>query len=116
LETAVGLAFDLVHQGIIDLERMVELCSTRPARIVGLEDRGTLRNNAWGDITILDPDFEWTFDVSKSRSKSRNTPFDKRRFKGAAVATIVNGRVVYLHPQFARIMNKQGHAVSTTSG
>jgi dihydroorotase len=102
LETAVGLAFDLVHQGVISLERLVELCSTNPARIFSLENRGTLRRDAWADITILDPEFEWTFDVSRSKSKSRNTPFDGRRFKGAAVATIVSGRVVYLHPDFAR--------------
>ena len=101
LETAVGLAFDLVHQGVIDLNRLVELCSANPARIFDLEDRGTLRKNAWGDVTLLDPELEWTFDVSNSRSKSRNTPFDKRSFQGAAVATIVGGRVVYIHPKFA---------------
>jgi dihydroorotase len=103
LETAVGLAFDLVHQGVISLERLVELCATKPARIFSLEERGTLRRNAWGDVTILDPEHQWTFDVYKSKSKSRNTPFDGRSFKGAAVATIVAGRVVYLHPDFARI-------------
>lgn len=111
LETAVGLAFDLVHQGVIGLERLVELCSTNPARIFSLEDRGTLRKNAWGDVTILDPEFHWTFDVSRSRSKSRNTPFDGKRMRGAAVATIVGGRVVYLHPEFARISEtKRGEA------
>lgn len=108
LETAIGLAFDLVGQGVIDLERLVALCSTNPAHIFGLEDRGTLRKNAWGDVTILDPDLEWTFDVAHSRSKSRNTPFDQRQFKGGAVATIVAGRVVYLHPQFARTRQEIG--------
>ncbi|MGI8735639.1 MAG: dihydroorotase [Pyrinomonadaceae bacterium] len=103
LETAVGLAFDLVHQGVINLDRLVELCSTNPASIFDLADRGTLCNGAWGDVTILDPEFQWVFDVSRSRSKSRNTPFDGRTFKGAAVATIVGGRVVYLHPEFGRI-------------
>lgn len=73
--------------------------------------RGTLRKNAWGDVTILDPEFHWTFDVSRSRSKSRNTPFDGKRMRGAAVATIVGGRVVYLHPEFARISEtKRGEA------
>ncbi len=113
LETAVGLAFDLVHQGVISLERLVELCSTNPARVFSLENRGTLRKDAWADITILDPEFEWTFDVSRSKSKSRNTPFDGRSFKGAAVATIVAGRVVYLHPDFERIVaSKQSKAAS----
>lgn len=112
LETAVGLAFELVHRGIISLERLVELCSTNPARIFSLEDRGTLRRDAWADITILDPEFQWTFDVSRSKSKSRNTPFDGRSFKGAAVATIVAGRVVYLHPDFTRITQSK-HSVAS---
>jgi dihydroorotase len=111
LETAVGLAFDLVHQGVISLERLVELSSTNPARILSLKDRGTLLKNAWGDVSILDPEFEWTFDAAHSRSKSRNTPFDGRKIKGAAVATLVAGRVVFLHPDFARISEaKRGEA------
>jgi dihydroorotase len=108
----VGLGFDLVHQGVIDLERLVALCSTNPARIFGLAERGTFRQGAWGDITILDPNFEWTFDVARSKSKSRNTPFNGRKMKGAAVATIVAGRVVYLHPEFARINERKHGEVS----
>lgn len=103
LETAIGLAFDLVHRGLIDLERVVEMCSTNPARIFGLTDRGSLKANAHADITVLDPQFEWTFDASRSKSKSRNTPFHGRSMHGAAVATIVGGRLVYLHPDFGRI-------------
>src|SRR5678815_3038649 len=102
-ETAVGLAFDLVHQGLIDLERVVEMCSTNPARIFGLADRGSLANGAHADITILDPQLEWVFDVNRSKSKSRNTPFHGRAMQGAAVATIVGGRLVYLHPDYGRI-------------
>ncbi|HYY56138.1 MAG TPA: dihydroorotase [Pyrinomonadaceae bacterium] len=104
LETAVGLALDrLVHAGTISLERLVELCSVNPARIFNLEGRGTLRRGAWGDVTILDPDLGWTFDVSRSRSKSRNTPFDGLAMRGAAVATIVGGRLLYRHPEYERL-------------
>lgn len=110
LETAVGLAFDLVHRGEISLERLVELCSTNPARIFNLGDRGTLRANAWADLTILDPQFEWSFDGVAARSKSRNTPFHGRSFTGAAVATIVAGRIVYLHPDFARLTDTRQRA------
>ena len=105
LETAVGLAFDLVNQGVIDLERLVQLCSTNPARIFGLKDRGTLIENAHADVTILDPAYEWVFDVAASKSKSRNTPFHGRTMTGAAVATIVGGRLVYLNPDYGRIIN-----------
>ena len=103
LETAVGLAFDLVNQGVIDLERLVRLCSTNPARIFDLKERGTLMENAHADVTILDPACEWVFDVAASKSKSRNTPFHGRTMKGAAVATIVGGRLVYLNPDYTRI-------------
>jgi dihydroorotase len=96
LETAVGLALDeLVHKGVISLPRLVELCSVNPARIFNLAGRGTLRRGAWGDVTVLDPELVWKFDVAHSRSKSRNTPFNGRVMRGAAVATIVAGRIVY---------------------
>src|ERR1041385_8390928 len=103
LETAVGLAFDLVHAGVIDLERVVQMCATNPARIFGLANRGSLKPGAHADITLLDANYEWVFDVKQSKSKSRNTPFNERSMHGAAVATIVGGRLVYLHPDYKHI-------------
>jgi dihydroorotase len=106
LETSVGLAMDrLVSTGVISLERLIELSSTNPARILSLRDRGTLRAGTRADVTILDPECIWTFDVARSKSKSRNTPFDGYRFSGAAIATIVGGRVVYLHEEYSRILH-----------
>ena len=96
LETTVGLALtELVHKGVIGLERFVELCSSNPARILRLTDRGSLTAGYRADITILDPDLEWTYINSESRSKSRNSPFDGRKFRGCVVATIVGGRFVF---------------------
>jgi dihydroorotase len=103
LETAVGLAMErLVKDGSISLERLVELCSTNPARILHLADRGTLRAGARADLTILDPELAWTFEASQAKSKSRNTPFDGFTFHGAAVATLVGGRIVHVHPDYIR--------------
>jgi dihydroorotase len=102
LETGVGLAFtELVHKGVIGLERLVELCSANPAKIFRLEGRGTLKPGSVADITILDPERSWTYQNADSRSKSRNCPFDGRRLTGRAVATIVGGRVVYRADQDA---------------
>ena len=96
LETALGLAFnELVHKGIIDLVRLIELCSSNPARIFKLKDRGTLKVGSIADVTILDPDLIWTYKNSESKSKSKNSPFDNWQFTGAAVATIVGGKIVY---------------------
>lgn len=107
LETSVGLAMDrLVSTGVISLERLIELCSTNPARILSLQDRGTFRAGARADVTILDPECAWTFDVARSKSRSRNTPFDGYRFNGAAIATIVGGRVVHLHQTYPQLRNQ----------
>lgn len=96
LETAIGLTFEkLVHPGIIDLVRLVEMFSSNPAKIFGLEGRGTLKVGSIADVTIIDPDLEWTYKVSETKSKSKNSPFDGWTFRGAAVATIVGGRIVY---------------------
>src|SRR5688500_11095454 len=112
LETAIGLAFELVHRGVIDLERLVALCSTNPARIFNLENRGTFRQDAHADITILDANYQWVFDTTSSKSKSRNTPFDGREMTGAAIATIVGGRLVYLNPDFSRITESKRREAS----
>ena len=112
LETSVGLAMDLVKQGVISLERLVELYATNPARILKLNDRGTFQTGARADVTIIDPERAWTFDVTASKSKSRNTPFHGRAMTGAAVATIVAGRVVFLHPDFNRLANSRTGAAA----
>jgi dihydroorotase len=96
LETAVGLTFnELVHKGVIDLTRLVEMCSTNPARIFRIQNRGTLTPGSHADVTIIDPNLSWTYTNAESRSKSRNSPFDNWEFTGAAVATIVGGKIVY---------------------
>lgn len=95
LETAVSLTLDrLVHRGVIALSRMIELLSTNPARIFKL-DRGTLKVGAVGDVTIFDPNRQVKIDASKFQSKSRNTPFDGWELRGAPVATIAGGRIVW---------------------
>ncbi len=96
LETAVGLAFnELVHKGLIDLVRLIELCAANPAKIFNLKERGTLKVGSIADITILDPDLQWTYRNADSKSKSKNSPFDNWNFTGAAVAAIVGGKIVY---------------------
>jgi dihydroorotase len=95
LETALAIILEqLVHPGRIGLMRLVELFTTGPAKILALP-RGTLAPGAAADVTIFSTDREWTYDVNKSASKSRNSPFDGRTFKGGPVATVVGGRVVW---------------------
>jgi dihydroorotase len=93
-ETALALAIEqLVHTGKTTLMRMVELFTTGPARVLGIERKIAAGQPA--DLTILSTDRGWAYSVAESSSKSRNSPFDGRKFKGGAVATVVAGRVAY---------------------
>jgi dihydroorotase len=85
----------LHHPGRISLMRLVELLSTNPAKIVNLAERGTLAEGSIADVTIFDPKKRWTYDVSKTRSRSRNCPYDGMQFYGKVRATIVGGKVVF---------------------
>jgi dihydroorotase len=73
--------------------RLVELFTTGPAHVLGIERKIAAGQPA--DLTIFSPTYEWTYDVKQSLSKSRNSPFDARTFRGAPIATIVAGRVAY---------------------
>src|ERR1700722_5966718 len=91
---ALGLA-ELVHSGKMKLTRLVELFTIGPARVPGMD-----RKNAAGqvdDITIFSTDQPWTYHVADSPSKSRNSPFDGRTFRGGPAATIVSGRIIWRH-------------------
>ncbi len=95
LETAVPLVFDrLVHAGRIPLRRAIELLSTNAARVLGLPG-GSLAEGQPADVTIIDPERSVTVDVAATRSRSRNTPFHGWTLRGAVVATIVGGRIVF---------------------
>jgi dihydroorotase len=99
-ETALGLALEqLVHTGRISLMRLVELFTNGPARVLGMERK--IWPGQPADLTIFSFDRPWTYDVKQSPSKSRNSPFDGRSFKGGPVATIVAGRVVWRLSQSA---------------
>ena len=93
-ETALALGLsELVHTNKLSLMRLVELFTTGPARVLGIERKVAAGEPA--DLTIFSTTHEWTFRAAESASKSRNTPFDGRTFRGAPMATIVAGRIVY---------------------
>ena len=91
LETTLSLCLDrLVRPGIIDLSRLVELLSTTPARILGVEG-GSLAEGHIADVTLLSLDRRVTINPGRFHSKGRNTPFAGWKLKGRPVATLVGG-------------------------
>ena len=73
---------------------MVSLLASNPARLIN-QPLGRLQVGRAADLTLFDPNLEWTYHAAEGRSKSHNTPFDGRTFRGAVTATIVAGRIVY---------------------
>jgi dihydroorotase len=96
LETALALAITKLHrEHKVPLTRIVELFTAGPARAFDLRGRGSLAKGSFADVTIFDAKKRWTFDASKSRSLSRNTPFDGWQLTGKVVATVVGGKIVF---------------------
>jgi len=98
LETTVGVIWsDLVQSGRLDAETAVRAMTVGPAVVLGLQGRRhapALRVEALADVTLFDPDREWTVGPERFESKARNCPFAGRKLRGRVVVTIVGGRVV----------------------
>jgi dihydroorotase len=96
LETEFGLFVDiLLHKRkAISINRLIEMFTVEPAKLLKI-DAGTLSPGVKADITLIDPDLEWTVDPTKFQSLSRNTPFGGWKLKGRAVRTIVGGATVW---------------------
>ncbi len=94
LETLLGAALRLYHNGDVELPQLLRALTANPARLLGLEG-GRLAKGAPADLILIDLDTPWVVEPEHLRSKSKNTPFDGARLQGRVVATIVAGRVVY---------------------
>jgi dihydroorotase len=93
LETSLPLSLRLVAEGVLTLKQLVEKMACNPSKILGLE-RGSLNKGSIADITLIDPDKEWTVEADQLFSKSKNSPFLQVKMKGKAVTTVLSGAVV----------------------
>ena len=97
LETALGCLTSLVHEGKISLTMLLSKLTCEPAKVIGRNgELGTLKAGAPANITILDPDREWIVNSRNFASKGKNTPYDGYKFRGKVVATIANGKLIYI--------------------
>jgi dihydroorotase len=94
LETSVGLALRLYHEGVLSLPQVIAKYTVHPASILGVP-HGTLRVGSSADVTILDPDYTYEVEAATLRSRSKNSPFLGWRLRGAAVATLVSGEIIF---------------------
>lgn len=93
LETAVGLSItELVHQKYLTLIQLIEKYSVNPRRILSLPAIN-IQEGEIANLTLLDPNIEWTVDIQSFKSKSKNSPFHGRTLKGKAIGVINNGKM-----------------------
>jgi dihydroorotase len=113
LETAFGCLMDLVHQERISLTQLISKLTCEPAKVIGRNgELGTLKLGTTANITILDPDREWIVNSRNFASKGKNTPYDGCQFKGKVMATVANGKIVYMDDSLVIARNevtKQSH-------
>ena len=101
LETAFGLSMRLVESGTLTLPMLIERMTIGPVRAWSLDRRegcgglGTLAPGAVGDVTVLDPNAEWTVEPERFASLGKNTPLAGEQLRGRIVATVFGGRVVH---------------------
>ena len=94
-ETAVAVSLELVREGVLSPLEFIRRLSTNAARLLGVEGGG-LAVGGPGDVTLIDPEREWVYDPADGFSKSRNSPWTGAALVGRVLATVVDGRVVYL--------------------
>ena len=94
LETSLGVMLtDLYHAGKLDLKTIISKMTWEPAKVFKL-DAGTLNVGSAADITVIDPDKEWVVDAKNFYTKGSHSPFIGRKFKGKAVMTFVDGKMM----------------------
>jgi len=95
LETLLPICvMSLIDPGHLTWPQLIEKLTINPSRVLGI-DRGTLKPGAKADVTIIDPNAEWTIDPNLFRSKSRNCPFTGWKVRGRAHTVLVNGKVKF---------------------
>lgn len=95
LETSAALTYtELVLQGYLTVNQMVEKMSVNPAKILGIP-KGDIRQGNIADITIFDPNARYEIHSSDFVSKGKNMPFEGRKVTGRVMTTILDGKVVY---------------------
>ena len=93
LETFLPISIQaLIEPGHLDWPRMLGMMTIAPAQVLGI-DRGTLTPGAVADVTVIDPDVEWTIDPTRFKSKSRNCPFGGWKVRGRAEIVMVGGDI-----------------------
>lgn len=101
LEAVIGVTLThITHKGLLSPLETIRKLSTAPAEILGLEAGSLVPGRTpVAQIAIIDPNLEWTFDVSRTFSRGKNSPFHNWELMGKAVVSYC-GNEIYRDPMF----------------
>ena len=94
VETLLPLSLELFHNGSIKLNKLLQTITSNPAKILGI-NKGTLKNGSDADLCVVDINMPWIVKKNLIRSKSKNTPIEKRKLQGKVLKTFIKGECVY---------------------
>ncbi len=95
LETALGLMLDAWNHKLINIEKVVEMMTSKPADIFNLQKVGRIKKGFFGDITIIDPKKEWIVKEEELYTKCGWSPWDGKKLKGKVETVIIRGKQIY---------------------
>lgn len=94
-ETALSAGItNLVAKGHLTMAQLIEKMSVNPAKIIGLKDYGHIQVGKPANLTVIDADYEYTVNKKEFKSKCKISPFNGRKYRGKAVATVINGKLI----------------------
>lgn len=94
-ETALGASLKLVENGYLKLNQLIEKLSVNPARILGLDDFGSIQTGKKANLTVIMPNCEYTVDSKYFQSKCKISPFEGMKLKGISIATVLDGKLIF---------------------
>lgn len=94
-ETALGASLKLVENGYLTLQELIEKLSVNPAKILGLDDFGSIQKGKKANLTVIMPNCEYTVDSKYFQSKCKISPFEGGKYKGISIATVLDGEIIF---------------------
>lgn len=107
VETSLPLMINASLNGLIELEKVVELMCYNPSRIFSIKDKGKMELGADADIVIIDPNLEKKVTADELHYKCGWTPYEGMRLRGWPIITIVGGRIAFREGEFFPVHGKE---------
>lgn len=95
IETLLSASLSLYHEGHISLPKLIKKLTYNPAKILNLDNIGSLEVGKKADLILFDKDIPWVLDADNLKTKCKNTTFENQKMQGKVLLTMVGGNIIY---------------------